>query len=63
MSMAKKPKHAKKLSPEALATLKKHREAQNALRNQTSDGTAVEQSTSRRSVNQRANQIFKRGGQ
>ena len=62
MDMARKPNHARKLSPEAQAALKKHREAQAALHNQTSD-EAVEQTSARRTVNQKANQIFKRGGQ
>lgn len=60
--MAKKPNHARKLSPEAQAALKKHREVQNARNNPGSD-PGVEQTSARRTVNQKANQIFKRGGQ
>lgn len=60
--MAKKPNHARKLSPEAQAALKKHREAIAAKQNPGSD-PGGEQTTARRTVNQRANQIFKRGGQ
>jgi hypothetical protein len=59
--MAKK-NHARKLSPEAQAALKKHREAMNARQNPGSDPVA-EQSSARRTVNQKVNQIFKKGGQ
>ena len=57
-----KPNHARKLSPEAQAALKKHREALAGRQSQSTDA-AVEQTTARRTVNQKANQIFKRGGQ
>ena len=60
--MIKKPNHARKLSPEAQAALKKHREAQASRHNQTTD-TSVEQSSARRTVNQKTNQFFKKGGQ
>jgi hypothetical protein len=60
--MANKPKHTRKLSPEAQAALKKHREAMAARQNPGSD-PEVEHNSARRTVNQKANQIFKRGGQ
>ncbi|HUS19390.1 MAG TPA: hypothetical protein VMZ25_07050 [Terriglobales bacterium] len=60
--MSKKTNHARKLSPEAQAALKKHREAMNARQNPGSDPVA-EQTSARRSVNQKTNQVFKKGGQ
>jgi hypothetical protein len=60
--MANKRSNARKLSPEAQAALKKHREAMAARSNPGSEAGS-EQTSARRTVNQRANQIFKRGGQ
>ncbi len=60
--MAKKPNHARKLSPEAQAALKKHREMMHARQNPGADPVS-EQSSARRTVNQKTNQIFKKGGQ
>ncbi|HUQ49870.1 MAG TPA: hypothetical protein VM056_04070 [Terriglobales bacterium] len=57
----KKPQHARKLSPESQAALKKYRESM-ANTYSTNDDHSDSNST-RRTVNQRTAKVFKKGGQ
>jgi hypothetical protein len=57
----KTPKHARKLSPEAQAALKKYRENLASTYNRSSEHG--ESGSTGRTVNQKTAKVFKKGGQ